>query len=151
MTQSDGYEVKREKTGWRDQKLSQRHREWGWNTPFADVDFVCVEYDMKKVMGLFDYKRETAPWPPDEQDASLLALADLADRGRVPFFIVRYGRDIDWFEARCFSYQAHSAWASYHKRRMSELEWVTFLYKLRARSVPPAIAAKLTHADDVFA
>jgi hypothetical protein len=142
-------EVRPEKTGWRDRDLSLRHREWGYDAPFADFDWVCVEYDMHKVMGLFDYKNETAEWPPDQdrgKKATLDALRDMADKGHVPFFVVRYKRPFSWFEPYCWSNVAHMGWSSYHGRRMSEFDYVTFVYKLRARTVPSEIASRLSRS-----
>lgn len=135
----DDMAVRKERTAWRDRALSERHREWGYNAPFADIDAVWIEYDMGKVMGLFEYKRETAPWPPDRADKTLSAIADMADRGRVPFFVVRYATALSWFEPRCWSNVAHMGWAAFNARRLTEVEYVTFLYKLRTREVPAAL------------
>lgn len=114
--------------------------------PFVDLDFIVVEYDMRKAMALIDYKRETAPWPPDMKDANIEAQVDMATRGRVPFFIVRYGIDIDWFVPWCASDLAHKGWAAYHQKRLSEVEFVRFLYELRARDLPPAVEERLRKA-----
>ena len=35
-------EVRPERTGWRDEKLSQRHRMWGWDCPAVDIDFLLL-------------------------------------------------------------------------------------------------------------
>lgn len=142
----NGRRVTPEHTGWRDRQLSLRHRDWGYDAPFADFDWVCIEYDLKKAMGLFDYKSETAPWPPDQTGsgkATLAALADMADKGRVPFFVVRYQRPFEWFEPYCWSNLAHKGWADFDGRRLSEIEWVTFLYKLRGRPVPPDVLVRI--------
>jgi hypothetical protein len=138
----DDYPVKPEGTGWRDQRLSARHRDWGFNVPAVDVDWFVIEYDLAKVMAVIDYKHDPAYWPPDETSANARALRDMADRGRMPFFIVAYGVDLDWYEPWCVGELA-SAWADYHGKRLSELEWVEFLYRLRARRLPPTIAARL--------
>ena len=31
-------EVRQERSGWRDMRLSERHRRWGWNCPAVDLD-----------------------------------------------------------------------------------------------------------------
>ena len=136
--------VKPERTGWRDQALSARHREWGWDCPAVDIDQVWIEYDMGKVMGLFEYKREAIDWPPDLSARNYVALRDMADKARVPLFVVRYGRNLSWFEPRCASNIAHLGWAAYHGGHLTELEYVTFLYKLRTRHIPDGLAAKLS-------
>lgn len=37
-----------ERTGWRDERLSRRHREWGFDCPMVDCDFIAVEFDHKE-------------------------------------------------------------------------------------------------------
>ncbi len=39
----DNTSVRQERTGWRDEKISQRHREWGYNCPAVDLDFEVVD------------------------------------------------------------------------------------------------------------
>lgn len=34
-----------ERTGWRDENLSRRHREWGFHCPAVDLGFLLIEYD----------------------------------------------------------------------------------------------------------
>ena len=50
----------KERTGWRDQALSERHRAWGWDCPALDMDFVMIEYDNGKATALVEYKHEQA-------------------------------------------------------------------------------------------
>lgn len=142
MSVNDYRKVRQESTGWRDKSLSLRHRDWGYDAPFVDVDYVWIEYDKRKVMGLFDYKRDTVDLP-DQSDASLSAIRDMADRGRVPFFVVRYSGDLRHFETNCWSDVAHLGWAAYHQRRLDEYHYVEFLYKLRARVLPLNVAPNL--------
>ena len=48
--------VRQERTNWRDQELSARHRTWGFNCPAVDLDFLMVEYNIGKPVGLIEYK-----------------------------------------------------------------------------------------------
>jgi len=48
-----------ERTQWRDQKLSERHRAWGFNCPAIDIDFLMVEFHTGKPVAIIDYKRYT--------------------------------------------------------------------------------------------
>lgn len=139
-----------ERSGWRDARLSQRHREWGFNVPGADLDFLLIEYDLAKVMALVDYKHERHyQWPVDKDHATYRAMVDFADRPcdcgsvsrRIPAFACRYGHDLSWFEPDPLNELA-TVWLP-SMRRLSERDWVAFLYRLRARSLPPQIAERL--------
>ena len=65
--------VRAERTGWRDQALSDRHREWGFNCPSVDLDFLMVEYNIGLPVALVEYKNERA-WMPDFRHATYRAL-----------------------------------------------------------------------------
>lgn len=147
-------QVKPELTGWRDERISARHREWGFNCPAVDIDFMVIEYDMKKVMALVDYKHEAKPWPVNLKEANYEALRDLADRTcscggctcksryRVPAFVCRYeGADLRWFEPEAIN-DIGRVWVP-ERQRLSEREWVVLLYRMRTRRVPDAILRKL--------
>jgi hypothetical protein len=138
--------VKPEHTGWRDAALSRRHREWGYDAPFSDIDWMGFEFSQSKVMAIFEYKRQPLDWPPDLKHPTMVALRDLADRAGLPLFVVRYSKDLHWYEPVCASNVAHQGWAAYHRSRMDEAHYVAFLYELRARCVPESIAAKLWRA-----
>ena len=36
-------EVRKERTGWRDEEISRRHRLWGVSCAATDIDFLLVE------------------------------------------------------------------------------------------------------------
>ena len=52
-------EVRQERTGWRDEALSKRHRDWGWDCPAIDIDFLMIEYDKGKSVALVEYGGKT--------------------------------------------------------------------------------------------
>ncbi len=81
--------VKPERTGWRDAWLSGRHRLWGWDCPWQDIDW--LEYDNGHPVALFEYKHSSAP-PLNPSHLGVQAMIELADRARLPFFGVRYCR-----------------------------------------------------------
>src|SRR3990167_3019428 len=89
--------VKRERSGWRDLALNDRHRLWGWNVPAVDID-LFLEYDHTEPRGLVEYKRANvkALVDPDE-DANTKALVKAADGLRIPAFGVRYPADFSWW------------------------------------------------------
>jgi hypothetical protein len=88
--------VRQERTEWRDQAISARHRMWGFNCPCVDLDFLVAEYNVGKPVALIDYKHFLAK-PPLLDHATYRALADLADGYKdtpLPFFIAFYWPDI---------------------------------------------------------
>jgi hypothetical protein len=123
-----------ERTGWRDQELSLRHRHWGFNCPMVDVDFLAVEYDGGVPKVLVDYKHEQAN-EADPTHASMRALIALANRGvphipALPFMIVRYWPDIWAFEVVPMNEAARAAYPE-GQRHLTEREYVLSLHALR--------------------
>jgi len=129
-------EVRPERTGWRDEELSARHRTWGWDCPAVDIDFLLLEYDRGRVAALVEYKHERAALPNPEHP-SYRALIDLGDRARVPVFVTRYATGFSWWRVTPLNEQARR-WL--HKATtMTEREWVSLLYRIRGRKLPPDI------------
>lgn len=126
-------EVRAERTGWRDDRISLRHRAWGFNDPVVDVDFLLLEYDRGKACALVEYKHELA-MPLRRCHPSVSALADLATRATVPAFIVRYADDFTWFQVNPLNEKARSILPE--AARMDEKDWVRLLYRLRGRELP---------------
>ena len=87
--------VRPERTGWRDERISERHRQWGFNCPAVDLDFLVVEYNLGLPVALVEYKHAAARMP-DPNHATYRALRDLADNysgGALPFLLVFYTVD----------------------------------------------------------
>jgi hypothetical protein len=85
-----------ERTGWRDEAISGRHRQWGFNCPAVDLDFLVVEYNLGLPVGLVEYKHVNARMPNPEHP-TYRALRDLADNyaeGPLPFMLVFYQPDV---------------------------------------------------------
>lgn len=127
--------VRPERTGWRDEALSRRHRAYGFDCPAADVDFVLIEFDRAEPAALIEYKAFPAQWSP--QSAGITAIRRLAERAQLPFFVAIY-----WTEP--FAYEVHPANARAlallgELRHMSEQEYVRFLYRLRGRWIQQEI------------
>lgn len=136
-------EVRQERSGWRDLAFSQRHREWGWNCPAADIDFLLMEYDKGKVSALVEYKHE------DSQKIrighpTMRALKDLADRAQVPALLVRYADDFSVFRVTPLNELAEG-WVP-ERTTMSETEYVSLLYRIRGRELSPDMAKKFSEA-----
>lgn len=125
-------EVAPERTGWRDEKLSQRHRQWGWDCPAVDIDFLMIEYDIGKATALVEYKNEFAA-PQYRSHPSYQALIDLGDRAQLPVFSCRYSSDFTNWRVTPLNRKAREFCLT--QRDMTEQEWVALLYKTRGRRI----------------
>lgn len=122
--------VKAERTGWRDQKLSERHRLWGWDCPAVDIDFLMLEYDNGKAVALVEYKHQNAPMQKITHP-TYQALIDLGNRAKIPVFNVRYADNFLWWIVTPLNKIAQHYLPE--QKKMTEQEWVAFLYQLRGR------------------
>jgi len=132
-------EVRRERTNWRDERISKRHRQrWGWDCPALDLDFLLLEYDRGKAVALVEYKNEQAA-TAHSTHPSYRALIDLGNRAGIPVFGVRYADDWSWWRVTPLNDMA-KRWVP-RQARMTEREWVTLLYRIRGYDVPAALFA----------
>jgi len=146
---SDG--VRKERTGWRDAGISARHREWGFNCPACDLDFLMVEYNLGLPVGLIEYKHHCKSFP-DLRHATYRALAALCNgygstqggefiRDPLPFLVARYWPDI-W--AFCVLPANEVALSAYRDGEyLSEYDFVSRLYRLRRLTLARALEGKL--------
>lgn len=120
-----------ERSGWRDQEISGRHRRWGFNCPAVDLDFVMVEYNLAKPVALVDYKLNRAA-RPNLKHPTYQALAWLAEQASIPFFLAWY-----WLPSWAVRVEPVTARAItlFPERDFSEVEYVTRLYELRHLAV----------------
>ena len=130
-------EVRRERTGWRDENLSARHRRWGWDCPAVDLDFLFLEYDKGKAIAIVEYKHERAQ-PQYRTHPTYQAIIDLGDRAGVPVIGVRYAGDFAWFRPVALNTLA-LAWVPRGLGDLTEREWVTLLYRMRGYDPPAAL------------
>jgi hypothetical protein len=128
--------VKQERSGWRDLALSERHRRWGWDCPAVDLDFLFLEYDRGKAVALVEYKHERAR-PQLASHPTYQAMIDLGTRAKVPVFACRYSDDFTSWLAVPLNAFAMNLLPS--RMRMSEQEWVTFLYRIRGYEPPKGL------------
>lgn len=127
------FKPKPERTGWRDQRISERHRSWGIGSPAFDLDLILVEYSHCEPKALIEYKHERAA-PVYLSDANYKALIRLADRAEIPAFIVRYANDFSWLNV-CPLNALAKKWLP-QKSKVTEDEYVRFLYRLRGIKPP---------------
>ena len=129
-------EVRRERTGWRDANLSERHRHWGWDCPAVDLDFLFLEYDRGKAVALVEYKHEKA-MPQKASHPTYQALIDLGTRAGVPVLACRYADDFSWWRVVPLNEKAKEFVPE--RIEIGEADWVKLLYKIRGYNVPQSL------------
>lgn len=134
--------VRQERTGWRDQGLSQRHRQWGYDVPAVDIDFLVCEYDTNTPKACVEYKAMYGQ-PIQSNTSALKAVTALCDAARVPFFLVAYDPKDFWVSIKSMNAfgQKYVPFARY----MSEARYVTFLYELRGRTASPIVLSRCNY------
>ena len=111
-------------------KLSKRHREWGWNVPMVDIDFLVVEYDKAIPVAIIEYKHERAEIQKSGHP-SYKAIKLICERAELPFFAVRYADDFEWFSVIAINKRAQKIVKN--TIQYSEEKYFEFLYKIRGR------------------
>lgn len=130
-----------ERTGWRDQELSRRHRRWGFSCPAVDLDFVLVEFGLGVPVALVEYKHFRAR-RVDLEHPTYRALQALADRGpAIPFLVARYWPGVWAFAVQSANATAESLYGAEH--HYSEAEFVAVLYDLRAATIQQQVLRHL--------
>ena len=129
-------EVRPERTGWRDEALSRRHRRWGWDCPAVDLDFLFLEYDRGKASAIVEYKNEHAA-PQYASHPTYQAMIDLGNRAGVPVIACRYSDDFTKWTVVPLNAEAKK----HIKERatMDEAGWVRLLYKIRGYDLPQSV------------
>ena len=135
--------VREERTGWRDEGLSNRHRMWGWDCPAVDLDFVLIEYDKGRASALVEYKNEHAA-KQDFSKSSYRALSLLASNSGIPALFCRYADDFSKFRVSPLNNEARKR--VHFNTDMTEIEYVSFLYKIRNSNVPQEVLDKIRKA-----
>jgi len=122
-----------ERTQWRDQNLSERHRKWGFNCPAIDIDFLMIEFHVGKPIAIVDYKRYTGSIKNLNQK-SINAISILANNSNIPFFVVFYWDGVWAFRIKAINHIAKNTLQQHNldeNKILTEQEYVYFLYRLR--------------------
>ena len=121
-------EVRQERTGWRDEGISRRHRLWGVTCAATDIDFLLVEYNYNTPKAIVEYKNEHAP-PQNLSSSQYQVLKKLGDKSNLPVIAVRYTSDFSRFKAVPVNKKA----TEFLPKRMefTESEFVALLYRIR--------------------
>lgn len=126
-----------ERTGWRDQALSERHRAWGFNCPAVDLDFLLIEYHYGRPCALVEYKhrlaRESDPSHPTIR--AIVALADGYRDGALPAMVVRYDYDPWTFTVTPLNDAAAAIYGHRTAGPMTEQDFVRTLYRVRRKAL----------------
>jgi len=132
------HDVRAERTGWRCEAISRRHREWGYNCPAVDLDFVVAEYNHGKPVALIEYKEKRAQ-PPDALHPTyqaLIALADGYKAGSIPCLIAVYCAEHWWFQVYPLNDSARRHYQHLKAdERITEQRFVRSLYLLRQKTL----------------
>ena len=137
-------QVRLERSHWRDEELSLRHREWGFDCPATDIDFLMLEYNHAIPTAIIDYKLRTLnSREPDRNSSSHQASGKLTCGGKpLPYLVVFYMKGPWVFRLIPMNDIAQSLIR--RDRVLSERQYVTWLYKLRGIPLPLHIAQKLS-------
>lgn len=126
-----------ERTGWRDQEISARHREWGQNVPAVDLDFILIEYNRALPVAVVDYKRNSGQ-SINLDHPSYKAIAVLA--GDLPFYIAFYDDKQWWFRIVPMN-DAARRWFK-DNQILTEYEYVVRMFQMRMMVAEQPILVK---------
>lgn len=133
--------VKLERTGWRDEWISNQHRKFGWNAPMVDIDFLGLEYDSGQPVAIIEYKHYNAR--VNLNHPSIQAQSILATNSKIPFFVVVYYPETSHYYLYPINQIAQQIKYCDQPRPVSERNFVKLLYHLRKRSAPEDILNNL--------
>ena len=124
-----------ERTGWRDEKLSERHGYWGFNCPAVDLDFVMLEYNHGKPCALVEYKHRNARLvdPGHPTYRAMAMLCNGYKLGPLPCFVAIYDPDVWVFKVVPLNEAARKFYANFVGVELSEQRFVRSLHLLRKR------------------
>lgn len=125
--------VRLERTGWRCQAISARHRQWGYNCPAVDLDFMVAEYNHGKPVALIEYKEKHAQMPSFDHPTykALAALADGYVDGPIPLILAFYCPEDWWFVSYPINEAGNELFGNVAGHKLCEQRFVWRLYKLR--------------------
>ena len=129
-------DVRPERTGWRDEALSRRHRRLGWDCPAVDIDFLFLEYDHGRASAIVEYKNEHAA-PQYASHPTYQAMIDLGNKAGIPVIACRYSDDFSKWKVVPLNDAAKKHIPQ--RVELNEQGWVKLLYKIRGYEVPHGV------------
>ena len=130
--------VTQERTGWRDERISLRHRMWGIGCTTTDFDFLMLEYEFGNPSAIVEYKHEYAE-PQSPLKPQYQALIKLGNSAKIPVMACRYSDDFTRYTVTPLNEFA----VKFVPKRivLDEMGWVSLLYKIRGHEVTPEFLA----------
>lgn len=133
----------KERSGWRDQWISNRHRDFGWAL-CVDVDFLGIEYDYGVPVCLIEYKHFHADIKLSS--SQMKAQKYMADNLRMPdgsfgmpFFVVAYYPEHHNYHVIPMNDAAKAIPNCSVAKTWSERNFVKLLYWMRKKNCPQEI------------
>lgn len=138
-----------ERSGWRDQELSARHRVWGFNCPAVDLDFLMVEYDGGYPIALVEYKHHEAGIPLVNHPTYRAISQLYDDQGKqLPLWVARYWPNIWAFRVLAVNSRAKDLTAQPDSwNDMTERMFVEALHAVRRREIQHRV---YPHLNDIL-
>lgn len=132
--------ITKERTGWRDERISQRHHKWGIGCTTTDFDFLMLEYEFGNPSAIVEYKHEYAE-PQSALKPQYQALIKLGNSAKIPVIACRYSDDFS-----CYKVVALNEYALKfipERTELDEIGWVSLLYKIRGHEVTPEFLERM--------
>jgi hypothetical protein len=135
--------VKEERKKWRDLELSIRHKQWGFDCPAVDLDFIMTEFDNRTPCALIEHKHKECG-NIKLSDANLVVIINLGNMAKLPVFFTKYDLDeekdkysfsvlsLNKTACEILSVNNNITW-------WTEKQYVKFLYMLRKRELPEGL------------
>lgn len=135
---NDGRTVREyEAKTWSSEKISRQHRQWGFNLPAFDIDFLLVEMHGGRPAALVEYKFMTQCGKVDIASPTFSALSILANAAAVPLLLVFYDFRPAWhFVVQPLNRHAYKLLGRIQPLLMSERAYVELLYRARGIVCP---------------
>lgn len=121
--------ITKERTGWRDEGISNRHREWGVGCTATDFDFLLLEYEFGEPSAIVEYKNEHAA-PQYSSNVQYRALVKLGNSAKIPVIVCRYSDDYSHYVAVALNKYARE-FIPNGRAEFDEAGWVKLLYDIR--------------------
>ncbi len=139
--------MKEEQLGWRDARISQRHRNfYGIDCPMTDIDLVAVAYDRAAPVALIEYKYARQTIHRFNNTSNVRALTRLADMAGLPAWVAYY-RVHSWsYQIIPLNDKARVLFGNEPFISLCEDEYVEILYQVRGRKMPADVLACLNQS-----
>jgi hypothetical protein len=130
---------KLERTGWRDQELSERHRLYGPSCCLMDLDCLWIEYDALQERAIIEYKAHHVSSESASTSASAIVVQSVAAKCSIPAWIAYYNLRCDRWQYRIVPLNQMAVALFGGKHYLTEAAYVAKLYEVRNRAVPESV------------